>query len=68
MTYQTYEQEREEALFSESQPHNPVLMAEQEARQFGYKRPEQEWLSTSYDTWVKNPYFSGISGPHPEEL
>ncbi len=37
------------------------------ARNIGYEYPDQEWLITSWDTWERNPYFTGKPGRHPED-
>lgn len=33
----------------------------------GADRPDVEWILSSYDTWHKNPYYTGEPGPHPED-
>jgi hypothetical protein len=33
----------------------------------GYHYPEQEWLLSNYDTWEKNPCYTGTPGRHPED-
>jgi hypothetical protein len=33
----------------------------------GQDNPERAWLLTSYDTWVRNPFYRGSAVPHPEE-
>jgi len=29
--------------------------------------PQRAWISTNYDTFVRNPYYSGPPVPHPED-
>ena len=33
----------------------------------GRDRPDVEWILSDYDTWYKNPYYTGEPGPHPED-
>jgi hypothetical protein len=37
------------------------------ARNAGMDNPDREWLLDPRDVWVKNPFFSGPAGPHPED-
>lgn len=37
------------------------------ARNVGATRPDQEWLLTDYDSWERNPFYSGPPGRHPED-
>lgn len=37
------------------------------ARNVGQEKPEQCWLLSSYDTWVRNPFYKGEPVRHPEE-
>lgn len=34
---------------------------------FGQEKSDQQWISTSWDTWERNPYYKGVDQPHPEE-
>lgn len=34
---------------------------------FGMENPESEWILTDWDVWVKNPYYHGPIGRHPED-
>ena len=36
------------------------------ARNVGMDRPEQPWILTDYDTWERNPHYTGPPAPHPE--
>lgn len=33
----------------------------------GQDRPEQCWILTPYDTWERNPAYTGPLEPHPED-
>ena len=39
----------------------------QYAGAYGEEREEQEWILSPFDTWHKNPYYTGTPGRHPEE-
>lgn len=46
----------------------PIQEAMEEQRQiFGMENPDQEWILTSWDVWVLNPYYNGPAGRHPED-
>ena len=45
-----------------SQPH-----IREWARNVGESRQDQEWLLTEYDSWERNPWYSGPPGRHPED-
>lgn len=32
----------------------------------GMDHPDEEWLLSSWDTWERNPHYTGKPGPHPE--
>jgi hypothetical protein len=32
----------------------------------GKDRPHCAWILSPYDTWHKNPYYTGTPKPHPE--
>ena len=34
---------------------------------YGEDRPDQEWILSPYDTWEKNPHYTGLPGRHPED-
>ena len=36
------------------------------ARNAGSDRPKNPWILTPWDTWERNPYYSGPEAPHPE--
>lgn len=40
---------------------------EEQKQIFGYERQEQQWILTSWDSWEKNPYYSGPPQRHPED-
>jgi hypothetical protein len=33
----------------------------------GFHFPEREWLLSDYDTWERNPHYTGKLGRHPED-
>jgi len=37
------------------------------AREHGRQDPERAWISTPFDTWERNPAYTGPPVPHPEE-
>lgn len=47
-------------------PTTPMELLRDEARDLGSRRPEQAWVLTDRDVWMKNPYYRGPAVPHPE--
>jgi hypothetical protein len=45
----------------------PADACREYARNMGGECPDQEWLLTSYDTWERNPHYTGKPGRHPED-
>ena len=39
----------------------------QYANAHGEERADEEWISSPFDTWHKNPHYTGAPGRHPEE-
>lgn len=37
------------------------------ARNVGRERLEQAWILTDYDTWQRNPFYTGPAVRHPED-
>lgn len=37
------------------------------ANNVGAENPNKEWILTYFDTWVRNPHYTGEPGQHPEE-
>jgi hypothetical protein len=37
------------------------------ARNAGEDNPEVEWILTPYDVWMKNPFYRGTPGSHPDD-
>lgn len=33
----------------------------------GRDRPDVEWISSPYDSWHRNPFYTGEPGRHPED-
>ena len=38
----------------------------QYAEAYGEERPNTEYILSPYDTWLRNPYYRGRKGPHPD--
>ena len=34
---------------------------------FGSENPEKQWILSSWDTWEKNPFYTGPDQGHPED-
>ena len=34
---------------------------------YGSERPDQAWILSDYDTWHKNPFYTGPETRHPED-
>jgi hypothetical protein len=34
---------------------------------YGAEHPDREWLNSPYDSWEKNPHYTGKPGRHPED-
>ena len=45
-------------------PHQAAL---EYVRNVGRERPDEEWILTDYDSWHKNPFYTGKPGRHPED-
>jgi hypothetical protein len=39
---------------------------DQYASAYGEERPHVEYILSPYDTWLRNPYYTGAPGPHPD--
>jgi hypothetical protein len=37
------------------------------ARNYGREHLDQAWVLTPWDTWQRNPFYSGPPARHPEE-
>lgn len=37
------------------------------ARNVGIDDPDREWILTPFDSWVRNPAYTGKPGRHPED-
>jgi len=64
-----YENEREAALANEAmndgEYHSAALS--QYASAHGADDAEAAWVLTPFDTWERNPYYTGAPVPHPED-
>jgi hypothetical protein len=38
----------------------------QYADAYGEERPDVEYILSPYDTWLRNPWYTGVPGPHPD--
>lgn len=61
-----YSQEQyEEEVFSKLATHGEA------AREYGINagadHPDRCWILTPWDTWERNPFYSGAPQPHPED-
>lgn len=36
------------------------------AQDYGKEHSQSQWLLTPWDTWERNPHYSGPDQPHPE--
>ena len=41
-------------------------MLNQYAEAYGEERLNVEYILSPYDTWLRNPYYRGRQGPHPD--
>ena len=41
--------------------------AREYARNVGSENPDRPWILTNYDTWERNPFYSGPPARHPED-
>lgn len=48
-------------------PATPTEACREYARNVGMYHPERAWILTDYDTWEKNPFYSGPPVPYPED-
>ena len=45
----------------------PLDACREYARNVGAEHPERPWILTGYDTWERNPFYSGPPARHPED-
>ena len=45
----------------------PAEACKEFARNVGADHPDRAWILTDFDTWERNPYYSGPPVPHPED-
>lgn len=68
---QEYLREEMEWRQIQDEMHSRPVTGSEALREFGnncgYDNPDTEWLLSDWDVWVRNPYYSGPRGPHPEE-
>lgn len=58
------EQEMEEREFTIS---SIAEWDQEDARDRGYHRQDQQWILSDRDVWYRNPYYHGPEQKHPEE-
>jgi hypothetical protein len=49
-----------------SQIATPADACREYARNVGATCPERAWINTDFDTWERNPFYTGPDVPHPE--
>lgn len=59
--YPTYPNQEEDHIAT------PSEACREYARNVGCDRPQQAWILTDFDTWERNPYYTGPAVPHPED-
>ena len=66
----SYEQELENALWNESLTQGELMQGacHEHALNYGEEQPDREWILSNFDTWVRNPHYTGEPGPHPEDM
>ena len=45
----------------------PMDAVREYTRNVGSTRPDSAWILSQYDSWERNPYYSGPPQPHPED-
>ena len=53
--------------YEEDRLATPSEACKEYARNYGSDRPERAWILTDFDTWERNPFYSGPKVPHPED-
>lgn len=69
MTYFDSLRERDDALAQDAMSQGEYMSCAfgQYAAAYGAEDPAREWILSPYDTWHKNPFFTGTPGRHPED-
>lgn len=64
-----YEAEKERVLYEESLSQGEYMSEAlyQYASAYGEDRPEAAWILSPFDTWERNPHYTGPEVPHPED-
>jgi hypothetical protein len=64
-----FNQEQENSQWNEGLTQGQLMQGacREYAYNYGAEHPDREWLSTDFDTWERNPHFTGTPGPHPED-
>lgn len=53
--------------FDSQFPTSTMDLVHDQASELGRNRPDQAWISTSWDVWARNPHYHGPAVPHPED-
>jgi hypothetical protein len=53
--------------YEEDRLATPSEACKEYARNYGSDHPERAWILTDFDTWERNPFYSGPKVPHPED-
>jgi hypothetical protein len=40
---------------------------EEQRQIFGMENPDKQWILSGWDTWERNPFYSGPEQQHPED-
>jgi hypothetical protein len=59
-----------EPMFEPDEPGHLATYGEafkEYGRNAGAIQPNVEWILTPWDTWEKNPFYTGTPGRHPED-
>ena len=64
MLFYSYEQYDEEMNSRLATPSDAIR---EYTYNYGMDNPDMEWIVSPYDTWERNPYYTGKPGPHSEE-
>jgi hypothetical protein len=56
-------------MFEDASDHiaTPSEACKEYARNYGSDHLNQAWILTNWDTWERNPFYSGPPQPHPED-
>lgn len=52
--------------YENDRPATPAEAVREWAWVVGQERPDSQWLLSDYDTWERNPHYTGPEQAHPE--